>query len=195
MQNLRDTVGASLVDFNSYLNSLGAYNLNAGVDSLLDQSREINESGKFYFMGSPFPMGNDTTFAPFETKQGSVNLQSYTFINSISIYCSDPAGIKFSIYDKGAKVYLFQTIYAKEVTVASNLDQTPTVLANSGNLYPQGPYFLTSPLIILPPGVLQIEMTSLSSNNNVIAQMMLGCAVPITPTGTNVNVGSSTTNG
>ena len=74
-QNLRDLVGVSLVDFNSYLNSLQAYNLNEGVDSLLDQSREINDSGKFYFMGFPFPLSQDVSFNAFETKSGSINIQ------------------------------------------------------------------------------------------------------------------------
>ena len=181
MQNLRDLVGSSLVDFNSYLNSLGAYDTCEGRDRDLDQSRELNSSGKFYFMGSPFPTGDETTFAAYETKQASVNLQPYTFINSISIYCSDPAGVKFSIYDKGAKTYLFQTIYTKDSTISSNLD------SGDGIISPFGPYFLTSPMIVLPPGVLQMEMTSLSANDNVIAQLMLGCAVPLTPASINVN--------
>lgn len=189
MQNLREEVGASLVDFNTWLNSLPAYNLNAGTDTLLDQAREINECGKFYFMASPFPTGSNTTFSAYQTQNGSITIQPYAFVVSMSVYCSDPAGIKFSIYDKGAKTYLFQTIYTKDATISSNLQDYTYGSVDK----PTGPYFLTSPLIILPPGVLQVEVTSLSSNNNVIAQLCLNCAVPINPKSINVNVPSSST--
>ncbi len=125
---------------------------------------------------------SDTTFSAFETKQASIQLQPYTFINSISIYCSHEAGVKFSVFDKGAKTLLFQTEYALDRVISSNLD-----LSLADPTYPFGPYFLTSPFIVLPPGTLQIQMTSLASSDNVIAQIMFGCAVPLTKQSINVN--------
>jgi hypothetical protein len=189
--SLRDLVGASFMDSNSYLNALPAYNLNAGVDSLLDQSREIQESGKFYYLGVPFPPAQNIEFDPYESMQGSVNIQPYSFLVSISAYSSNAAGFQFSVYDKGAKTYIFQpTQYGQDRIIASNLSITypnNNVSSTIENPDPNGPYFLTSPLIVLPPGAFQIEMTSMASVNNS-CQILFGFAIPLTPKSINVNV-------
>ena len=93
------------------------------------------------------------------------------------------------IYDKGGQVDVYQKQFAWYPTVVSNMQGTfnegVPILANDKNK-PYGPYFLRDPLIVLPPGVLQIQITNVQISPILpppflpqgIFQILFGVAIP-----------------
>jgi hypothetical protein len=147
----------------------GAYDLNTGTDLLLDQIRHILESDNYTFQAVAFPKGKDIVVNFQQTFSGSLNLVPNSYIFGLNGYNEAEGQFALRIYDKGAQTDLYYGQFALYPTVLGTnqgqfyasgqfiTEQTPDI--------PFGPYFFRAPWIVLPPGILQIQITNVSAPN------------------------------
>src|SRR5579871_3354157 len=172
-----------------YLENLPAYTLNAGVDQLLDLARQIEDSQSYYWQPTCFPSSQDAELPPLGTFSGVITVPSLAYVVAItasSIIAADTPGpgtpgadsllgFKARIYDKGGKIDTFiNSTFARKFGVFTNLEVEP----NTSTPPTQGPYFLQTPMVVIEPGALQLEITNLEPADSVIAQIVLHLAVP-----------------
>lgn len=142
----------------------GAYDLWAGTDLLLDQARQILASDAYVFQGIAFPKGTDVEIDYQGTFSGSLNLVPYSYILGLNGFSSDRLQYNLRIYDKGAQTDLYYGQFAWYPTVMGTMqsgDNTPGhPMSSAVQDVPFGPYFFRDPLIVLPPGNLQIQITN-----------------------------------
>lgn len=163
LYNLQD--GYSL---GTWYDDTGAYDLNAGVDALLDGAREILESDAYMFQGVSFPKGQDIFVNPGQTFSGTLNLTPYSYLLYMTGWSQNKNQFTMRIFDKGAQADLYFKQFAWFPTVMSNMGGR--LQYNNGQEIfigdedkPFGPYFFQAPLVILPPGVLQVQITNVST--------------------------------
>jgi len=129
-------------------------------------------------------VGNDVTTRDQEETQ-------FILLAVTPTVCLGDQGFKIRIYDKGAKTELFYNKFARDVTASSPMGQSdpnnpdPTSPQEQEIRQALSPRFMTSPMIVLPPGTLQIEITNLSPYNNLI-QILFNFAIPLGNKSTNV---------
>lgn len=177
--NLQDPYSLS-----SWYENQGAYDVNVGTDLLLDQTRQILESDAYLFQGVSFPKGRDIFLDPGQSFSGSLNLTAYSYIVSLTGFSGNGNQFTLRIYDKGAQADLYYGQFAWFPTVISNMEGgfnmgVPLPIRTADQ--PFGPYFFRDPLIVLPPGVLQIQITNVSTDPSFgqgVMQMLFGVAVP-----------------
>lgn len=142
----------------------GAYDLWAGSDLLLDQSRHILASDAYVFQGIAFPKGTDVEIDYQGTFSGSLNLTPYSYILGLNGFSGDGLQYNLRIYDKGAQTDLYYGQFAWYPTVMGTMqgsNNTPGHFLSSRDAnVPFGPYFFRDPLIVLPPGNLQVQLTN-----------------------------------
>jgi hypothetical protein len=174
--NLQD--GYSLA---SWYDNNGAYDLNAGTDMLLDLPRQILDSEAYMYQGVAFPKGADISFQPSQTFSGSINLTPYSYLVSLAGYSGNINQFTLRIFDKNAQTDLYYGQFAWFPTVVGNMSGTnmgASIPMGTPNK-PFGPFLFRDPVIILPPGVLQVQLTNVSGSPAVL-QMLFGTAVPKT---------------
>ena len=169
-----------------YLEDLQAYNLNEGVDRLLDTYREIIGSEQYYPLLVPFPTGNDWTIAAGSQFQGSIRIPIGSILTSITGAqvgnAPNDMGFKLRVYDRGTKSDLID----KQVILGSLM--APELLANVAG-EPFGPNLIMDPgIVILDPGSLQVSITNLDETNSANIQVLFAFAVPIATVATTVDV-------
>lgn len=181
-------------DILAKLNAMSLYDLSEGLDTYLDLAREIILSDNYFYQGKPFPVipqGQLFTLEPYETFSGTIVAPAYSFIVSMTHYTNQSEGFRLSVYDKGAKTDLFYNKFAKDITgsaqMGPNVDPHPATVSTEAleAFQAQGPRFIEGPMVILPPGTLQIELTNLSPNQN-LAQVLFNFAVPMNGPNTNI---------
>lgn len=184
-------------DVTAQLNSLPLYDTCEGLDSQLDQARELILSNNYYYQGVPVPVipdGQLWSIDSYATFSGTVTVPAYTFLVALTHYTNQPEGFKIKIYDKGAKTDIFYNGFAKDVTASSPMGVTGPIVGTSSQVkeiqQALAPRWITSPMIVLPPGTLQIEIVNLSPNQNLI-QVCFHFAIPFGGKATNiVSIGS-----
>lgn len=146
----------------------GAYDLNAGTDLLLEQTRHIIDSDAYVFQGVAFPKGADIEVDFQQTFSGSLNLIPYSYIVGLTGFSQNSGQYTLRIYDKGAQTDLYYGQFAWYPTVIGTMQEQFSAAGDFINLQtpdiPFGPYFFRAPLIVLPPGVLQIQITNAVTN-------------------------------
>lgn len=167
----------------AYIDSLPAYNLGANVDRMLDLSRLVIDADNYYWSGVAFPSRDNTLIAGGATYAANVAIQPYSFITSLTVFSDQAPGFKLRIYEKGSKSDIFGGQFCFHDICGSVMEAgfpgaTPVDT-------PFGPHFLLSPLIVLPPGSLQIEITNLAPDTATI-QILLSCAIPVTDKSLNI---------
>lgn len=174
----------------SWYDAIGAYDLSTGTDLLLDQTRYIIESDAYVFRGHTFPKSDDINLQVGQTFSGTLNLIPYSYIISLTGFTDNENQFVVRIFDKGAQTDVYQKQFGWFPAVVSNmqgLGQSNVGQQFSRNFpnQPFGPYFFRDPLIVLPPGVLQIQVTNVFGTNNVIptsgasqVQLFFNVAVP-----------------
>lgn len=171
----------------TWYNAQGAYDLWTGTDLLLDQSRAILDSDNYIYQGIAFPKDQDIFLTQGQTFSGSLNLTPYSFLVSLTGWNGNDNQFTLRIFDKGAQTDLYYGQFGWFPTVISNMEGGINMgqpLRISQRDIPYGPYYFRDPLIILPPGVLQIQVTNVSNLPNFGAgamQMLFGLAVPKAP--------------
>jgi hypothetical protein len=164
----------------------GMYDLNVGTDLELDQVRQILDSDAYIFQGITFPKGNDVFIPSQQSFSGTVNLTPFSYILGINGWSGNQNAFTLRIYDRGAQTDLFYRQFAWYPTVLSNMQGGPNMgVTISQNVQdkPFSPHLLRSPLIVLPPGILQIQLTNVARPEFAaggIAQILLMLAVPKT---------------
>ena len=150
-------------DLTNWYNSSGAYDLWTGTDLMLDLSREILRSDSYIFQGVAFPKGNDINVAGGQTFSGTLNLIPYSYIISVTGWSGNGNQFTLRLFDKGAQTDVYQKQFAWFPTAISNMVgefNLGQVILIGDRDKPFGPYFFRDPLIVLPPGVLQIQVTN-----------------------------------
>lgn len=170
-----------------FIQNLAPYDCNVGVDELLDLSREIQQSGNYFWQGVAIPASANTTVGALQTINGSVSIPDGSYVTAINFFSDsavNPEGYKIKIYDEGTKASIFYGEYAKTVLVASSmqlqLGQGAIPAPSDPGMNDDRPFglgYLMSPFIITKPGKLGWEIVNLSTVNAVI-QVMLCVAVP-----------------
>ena len=168
----------------SWQENQGAYDLFAGTDMLLDQSRFVLNSDAYLFQGVSFPKGPDITLLPGQTFSGTINLTPFSYIVSLTGFTGNGNQFTLRIFDKGGQTDFYFRQFAWFPTVISNMEGSfnmgkPITIADRDK--PFGPYFFRDPMIVLPPGVLQVQVTNVSTDPNFgqnIIQVLFGIAVP-----------------
>ena len=182
LYNLQDSYSLS-----SWYENNGAYDLNAGTDMLLDLPRHILESDAYIYQGVAFPKAQDIVIGPQQSFSGSLNLTPFSYLVSLTGWSGNGNQFTVRIFDKNAQTDLYYGQFGWLPTVISNM-----IGPNQGNMgqfifqgdqnKPFGPFFFRDPLIILPPGILQVQVTNVSLNQYFLQQgllqMLFGIAVP-----------------
>lgn len=178
----------------TYYENSGAYDLWTGTDLLLDQTRHILASDNYVFQGVAFPKGKDIQFKFQSSFTGSINLIPYSYIvglmgyNEVSNF-GGPGLYTLRIYDKGAQSDLYYGQFAWYPTVIgtgqNQFSEVGKFLPVGFPNVPFGAYLFRDPLIVLPPGVLQIQISNVSQNSAFFgstgilnAQLLFMIAVP-----------------
>jgi len=166
------------------------YDVWKGLDQLLDLAREVQWSGNYYWQGiafpdtNGFPQSNDLVFLPGQTKSGSIQVPSGSYIVALNFAALDSvtllpgAGIKIKLFDKGTKASIFYGDFAIAQTVMSTMQ----LRFGAGNDTPDvfGAGYLMAPFIVTDPGVVGWEITSIdNAGNDQVVQVMMSTAVPI----------------
>jgi hypothetical protein len=175
-------------NLSDYLNLLPGYDCSWNQDVLLDISREVWDADAYYWIGVPFPTGPDIFFNQpgsayiNQTFAGDLQIPPFSLLTSITAYSrGNPdqtnAPFKLRVYDKGGKVDMIH----KQFSLVDNVGSRQEVAGINppGPDQPFGPYLLTSPKFIMPPGILHVEITDLSGIVNVMIQVFFALAVPI----------------
>lgn len=169
----------------------GAYDLWTGTDLLLDISREILASDSYIFQGVTFPKGKDVEIDFQQTFSGSINLIPYSYVLGLNGFSQNNGQYLLRIYDKGAQTDLFYGQFAWYPSVLGTMQEQFSAVGDFINTQtldiPFGPYFFRDPLIILPPGDLQIQITNAEQEFNPNlpgqrVQLMFLVAAPKTTT-------------
>ena len=188
-------------DLNTFLDNLGVYSLTEESSKILDIARELTLSKKYYFLGVPYPVSHDVFFDNRATFSGNITIPALSYLLAISgdsFFSTNQGeevsdkltrnnfGFKFRMYDKGGKIdTVINTQFAGNTT---NLGVMANLAApNTQNDVPIGPLFLNTPMVILEPGSLQIEITNLA-NRPCYIQILLQLCVPINRTSANENI-------
>ena len=162
----------------------GMYDLNAGTDMQLDLTRHILDSDAYMFKGVTFPKGDDIYIPSQQSFSGTINLIPYSYILGLTGWSGNANAFTLRIYDRGAQTDLFYGQFSWYPTVLSNMQGGP----NMGTSINQGvqnkpftPHFFRSPLVVLPPGILQLQLTNVANPDffqGGIAQLLFMLAVP-----------------
>jgi hypothetical protein len=181
------------VEINDYLNSLPAYYNSPTSSVLLDLARKINLAGNYTYRGICLPSGGEDVIAAYQSYEGQLALEPGTWITQINGYWSNmddirqapnTGGFKLQIYDQGAKA----SVFARTFGTGDDLGYLPQLASVGwGPNIPRGSYNLLSPLTILSPGNLVVQVTNMSSVAQTI-QVYFACAVPMTTTSTQLNL-------
>jgi hypothetical protein len=162
----------------------GMYDLNVGTDLQLDLIRHILESDNYLFRGVSFPRANDIYIPSQQSFSGTVNLMPYSYIMGLTGWSGNQNAFTLRIYDRGAQTDLFFRQFAWYPTVVSNMQAGPNmgVTINQGvQDKPFTPHLFRSPLIVLPPGILQVQLSNVARpefDAGGIAQLLFLVAVP-----------------
>ena len=170
----------------SWYENSGAFDLNTGTDLLLDQVRHLLESDNYTFQAVAFPKGKDIEVDLQQTFSGSLNLVPYSYIWGLCGYNETQGQFTLRIYDKGAQTDLYYGQFAWTPTVVGEGQAQMSAVGDFINLFdvdkPFGPYFFRAPWIVLPPGILQIQITDAApitfSVSPVHVQLLFLIAVP-----------------
>jgi len=178
-------------DINTYIDNLPAYSLTEESYDSLELLREIIASEKYAFQGMPFPTRNDVYLPGYGTVSGNITVPPLSYLALItgdSFYTTTTdgthvamgrnlEGFTLRIYDKGAQLdTAVSTLYMENFTTVGYMGK----VTNPGQLTnrPIGPNLPQSPMIVLIPGSLQVEITNLAAVP-VYAQVLLALAVPV----------------
>lgn len=142
----------------------GAFDLWAGTDLLLDNSRQILDSDSYVFQGVSFPKGLDVEIDFQQTFSGSINLVPYSYVLGVTGFSQNLEQYTLRIYDKGAQTDLFYGQFAWFPTVVGPMQKqfsaVGEIISTQTLDIPFTPYWFRAPLIILPPGDLQIQLSN-----------------------------------
>lgn len=166
-----------------WINCRPAYNASPGNNRLLDQSRLFAlVNPNYYYYGYAFPKPEQATIAPLQTFEDTIAVvpNSYLMYITAGFASAEPdigePGFDFNIYDKGANVYLGLNDMNFFRNTAGDMQET--IPGVSGD--PTGPWFLTAPYCVTPPGQLNLQLTNLSNNvEGLFMQVLLAFAVPV----------------
>ena len=162
----------------------GMYDLNAGTDMQLDLTRHILDSDAYMFKGVTFPKGDDIYIPSQQSFSGTINLIPYSYILGLTGWSGNANAFTLRIYDRGAQTDLFYGQFSWYPTVLSNMQGGPNMVTsiNQGvQNKPFTPHFFRSPLVVLPPGILQLQLTNVANPDffqGGIAQLLFMLAVP-----------------
>lgn len=166
----------------SWLDSLPAYNLNEGVDQQLDMLRKIIKSASYVWKGLAFPNIPNDIVAARDSFNGNLSVLPGTYLTMITGYASSRVvqqqtiapGFMLQIYDEGAQTYIYNGLFGKDAASTGSMALDAVTPAGS----PFGPFIFPSPVVVLAPGRLNIEVTNLD-NAAMRIQILICCAVPI----------------
>jgi hypothetical protein len=179
LYSLQDPYGLS-----TWYEQNGMTDLNVGTDLQLDLTRHILESDAYMLQGVTFPKGSDIYIPPQQSFSGTINLTPYSYIVALTGWSGNLNAFTLRIYDRGAQSDLFYRQFAWYPTVVSNMTGTVNMgaaITQNDRDKPFTPLFLRSPLVVLPPGILQMQLTNVSGPDapaGGIAQLLLMVAVP-----------------
>ena len=179
----------------AFLDNLQGYNLNAGTDKMLDLARMVVDSDSYYWTGVAFPRGAtvaDLAIAAGATFAGNVAIEPYSYIVNLSGVCIQAEGaaigangsFKVRVFEKGSKSDIINGQFLRNALGFSQMETVflPGVTPQD---IPFGPHWLQSPLIVLPPGSLQVEITNLEAVACYI-QLLFSTATPVTDRSLNI---------
>jgi hypothetical protein len=178
----------------AWLDSQSRYAQSPGRFDDLEPGRIVQLSDNYYSLIVPIPPRSDIVFNNRETKEFSIKVPPLSYLVWMTSYYGDPtaadgtgthAGFQYRIYDKGAQNYLMEGEWAKDRTIATEQKDQTTGSSSTGD--PYGPYFPRGPYIVLRPGLLQVEITSLDEDTTRTSTIQVCCqfAVPLSSQGRN----------
>jgi hypothetical protein len=168
----------------------GASDLWVGTDLLLDLTRHVIDSGAYVFQGVAFPKGQDVAVGYGQTFSGSLNLIPNSYLVGLTGFSRNGNQYTLRIWDKGAQTDLYYGQFAWYPTVISNMQKQENMgefILIGDQDKPFGPYLFRDPLIVLPPGILQVQLTNVqtvpdSPGLTQMVQILFMLAVPKTTT-------------
>ena len=192
-----NVVDGPIERLSDFLDTLPAYNNCWNQIPLLDISRQVWDSGDYYYLGVPFPTGTDIFFNQpgsgnvNQTLTGDITVPQFSLLTSICFFSAGTngtvpnSGFKIRVYDKGGKVDMIMKQFSLVNEIASRMAGEISGNIQPGENDPFGPYYLLTHMFVMPPGVLTIDITDLSGVVNNMIQVLLNFAVPLNSLSTN----------
>ena len=196
-----NVVDGPIEKLSDFLDTLPAYNNCWNQIPLLDISRQVWDAGNYYYLGIPFPTGNDIFFNQpgsgnvNQTLTGDLTVPQFSLLTSICFFSGGPeaghpgvlpnSGFKIRVYDKGGKVDMIMKQFSIINEIASRMAGEISGLIQPNPDDPFGPYYLLTHMFVMPPGVLTVEITDLSGVVNNMIQVLFNFAVPLNAVSTN----------
>jgi hypothetical protein len=173
-----------------FLEKLPGYDSSSGVIEQLELAKQIQQSGKYYWQGIPFPNQDNWLVAAGDTVSGSIQVPVGSYITSIQVYNdydANPAGFKLNLFDKGSKAYLYYGDYMlnllagsdMQLFAGSNESVGPSDPGMNSDI-PFGPGYFQGPFIVTNPGIIGWELVN-AGVSDAIMQVLMCLAVPINP--------------
>jgi hypothetical protein len=164
-----------------YLDLLTAYRQTEGRDKDLDLARKVVSSFNYFPLICGWPDGPlaEQTFAPYQTKEGSININARAILVGMTSYCSvDSVGLRVTLTDKGSGLSLGGQPQLRDQIFMSRFFREVGLLGLAPGVTVPGITWLLDPVVVTPPGQIQVTITNMSAADTVIAQIALMFAVP-----------------
>ncbi len=167
-----------------YLDYLPGYDLTDELSETLEVARNVIDSENYFMQGFVFPHNGLDTINGLDTFEGLIDVPAHSilifmtgssFVSERGALIPSTAGFKFQMYENGSKQNLFGRTFARQDVLGQ--------YSNDANgLAPDNPFgagWLNAPLISIPPGRINLELTNLATVPALI-QLYFNFAVPIT---------------
>lgn len=164
-----------------YLDLLTPYRQSPGRDKDLDLARKVVTSFNYFPVICGWPDGPlaEQTFAPYQTKEGSININARAILVGMTSYSSvDGAGLRITVTDKGSGLSLGGQPQLRDQIFMSRFARELGMSGLPPGVVVPGITLLLDPVVVTPPGQIQVTITNMSATDTIIAQIALMFAVP-----------------
>lgn len=153
----------------------GEYPLTQYLDVWLPDRKDLTflkstmEAREYISRVYVLPEASNRKLGAYETYEGTVVIEPGTYLLGVGCYASVSEGFEFQIIENGSDLPLFARKFGFSGFGGSFTYNNVDYMNSDG--------YILSPLVVLLPGSVRIEITNGSQEN--IVQVMLRCAQPI----------------
>ena len=142
----------------------------AGV-SLLDPARPFFRAQGYQWRGYAVPTTSAETLTPLQQIEEQVSVKPGSWLLSITAVSTASAGMRFQIFDRQTGQAIFSE-FVSDYAGAGN--------RNNGHFSGRPlPFILPAPYLVSEPGLLTVQIASMSATANNDVRMLLAFAEPI----------------
>lgn len=163
-----------------FVRQLHPYRDRPEYDSWIELHKKLWNSKAYIYHSWAVPSGAGAqlNFATYETKTFAIQMPPGTYVTMINGYFDEAEGFVYQITDKGGMITYVDNDMVKNEIGAGDFVANTVNPPSDGDVVPFGGGLIHGPFIIVDPGAVQVEITSLADSTQNI-QLYLACAVPV----------------